>query len=324
MVFRNGLPAENDLKESLIKRTPSDLCDLMGHAEKYAKVEEESKLLKETVATVRSILPTAPNSRPKDRRSKKDKRIGASTTEVRKGRGTYFKLAVTVNGRTPGPTIYAQQGDTVVVEVKNNLFTENVAIHWHGIRQGHCMTIVEADGNYVEPYVVKNLNIYSGETYSVIVKADQDPSRNYWAALNVITRKPGTPTGLGIINYYPNIPQKSPPTVPPSGPIWNDKVFLETKPSYQSASRTKSTIKWAMNNTSFTLPDTPYLVALKQRLHRVFNQKPAPETYDDSKNFDVFGVAKNANATSGNSIYRLKFNSTRDTPMASTLHGHDF
>lgn len=45
------------------------------------------------------------------------------------------KLAVTINGQTPGPTIYASEGDTVVVEVKNVLLTENAAIHWHGIRQ---------------------------------------------------------------------------------------------------------------------------------------------------------------------------------------------
>ncbi|KAK1404214.1 hypothetical protein POM88_003819 [Heracleum sosnowskyi] len=34
-----------------------------------------------------------------------------------------------------GPTIRATQGDTVILELKNNLLTENVAIHWHGIRQ---------------------------------------------------------------------------------------------------------------------------------------------------------------------------------------------
>ena len=43
--------------------------------------------------------------------------------------------------------------------------------------QGHNMTVVEADGHYVEPFVVQNLFIYSGETYSVIVKADQDPTK---------------------------------------------------------------------------------------------------------------------------------------------------
>lgn len=47
----------------------------------------------------------------------------------------YKKLAITVNGESPGPTIHAQQGDTIVVELNNALFSENVAVHWHGIRQ---------------------------------------------------------------------------------------------------------------------------------------------------------------------------------------------
>jgi FtsP/CotA-like multicopper oxidase with cupredoxin domain len=47
----------------------------------------------------------------------------------------FKKLAVTVNGEAPGPTIYATQGDTIVVTVHNKLETENTAIHWHGIRQ---------------------------------------------------------------------------------------------------------------------------------------------------------------------------------------------
>ena len=47
----------------------------------------------------------------------------------------FQKLAITINGRTPGPTIVAGQGDTIVIDVKNRLLTENLAIHWHGIRQ---------------------------------------------------------------------------------------------------------------------------------------------------------------------------------------------
>lgn len=47
----------------------------------------------------------------------------------------YKKLVITINGKTPGPTINAEVGDTIVVELKNSLITENIAIHWHGIRQ---------------------------------------------------------------------------------------------------------------------------------------------------------------------------------------------
>ncbi|KAG0499622.1 hypothetical protein HPP92_004313 [Vanilla planifolia] len=432
----------------------------------------------------------------------------------------FSKLSITINGLSPGPTITATRGDTVVVEVFNGLLTENTAIHWHGIRQlgtpwsdgtegvtqcpiqpgetfvyrfvvdregtymyhahygmqrsaglhgmirvlvpegtrepftydgertlvindwwhkstfeqatglasskftwigepqsllingrgryncsmagpmdvcnttspecspasfvlvpgktyrlriasvaslsafnleleGHNLTIVEADGHYVRPVVVKNLNVYSGETYSVIIKADQDPSRNYWVGLNVVSRKPGTQTGTAILNYYPNHPLARPPTAPPAGPMWNDVEYrfnqsrsIVSHPEYvEPPPRTSDRLiillntqnkidgytKWAVNNVSFTLPLTPYLVAIKQGLRHVFSQKPAPETYD-LKTYDIHNVSHNPNATTSNSIYRMDFGSTVDVVLQNAntlnpnnsethpwhLHGHDF
>lgn len=46
----------------------------------------------------------------------------------------HTKPIVTVNGKYPGPTIYAREGDTVLVNVTNHV-KYNVTIHWHGIRQ---------------------------------------------------------------------------------------------------------------------------------------------------------------------------------------------
>ncbi|KAF0914429.1 hypothetical protein E2562_028513 [Oryza meyeriana var. granulata] len=57
------------------------------------------------------------------------------------------KLAVTINGESPGPTIHATQADTLIVTVHNMLETENTAIHWHGIRQVihmHCLALAVA------------------------------------------------------------------------------------------------------------------------------------------------------------------------------------
>ena len=45
------------------------------------------------------------------------------------------KLVLSINGEFPSPTIYAVEGDTVVVKLTNTLATEGVAIHWHGIHQ---------------------------------------------------------------------------------------------------------------------------------------------------------------------------------------------
>lgn len=45
--------------------------------------------------------------------------------------------AVAVNGTIPGPTIFADWGDEVIVHIKNNLHEtlNGSTIHWHGIRQ---------------------------------------------------------------------------------------------------------------------------------------------------------------------------------------------
>eukprot|EP00249_Psilotum_nudum_P030466 c43110_g1_i1 orf=2-400(-) len=45
------------------------------------------------------------------------------------------KVLITINGQYPGPTIRAQEGDTIVVAVENLMATEAFVIHWHGIRQ---------------------------------------------------------------------------------------------------------------------------------------------------------------------------------------------
>ncbi|KAL3613414.1 hypothetical protein CASFOL_042677 [Castilleja foliolosa] len=433
----------------------------------------------------------------------------------------YKKLAITINGQTPGPTIIAKQGDTIVVELKNSLLTENVAIHWHGIRQigtpwmdgtegvtqcpilpgdtfvykfvvdrpgtylyhahygmqreaglygsihvslpdgesepfdydydrniiltdwyhksayeqaaglssipfvwvgepqsiliqgrgkfncnisgiavgmcnstnpecapyaltvvpgktyrlrigsltalsalsfeieGHNMTVVEADGHYVEPFVVKNLYIYSGETYSVLVKADQDPSRNYWAVAKVVSRNSTTPNGLALFNYYPNHPRRTPETVPPTGPNWDDVQprlaqsvatkahhgFIHPPPRtsdrvivmLNTQNRINGNVRWSINNMSFNLPHTPYLIAYKHNLLHAFDQMGPPDGYD-SKNYNIYNVALNVNASTSNAVYRLKFNTTVDIILQNAntmnpnnsethpwhLHGHDF
>ncbi|KAF7129963.1 hypothetical protein RHSIM_Rhsim10G0157000 [Rhododendron simsii] len=438
-----------------------------------------------------------------------------------KSQDCYKKLAITINGRTPGPTIEARVNDTVVVELKNSLLTENVAIHWHGIRQkgtpwfdgtagvtqcpivpgdtfvykfvvdrpgtylyhahyglqreaglngmirvllppgesepytydhdrsilltdwyhqstyeqatglsslpfvwvgepqsllihgkgkfdcstpglksglcnttnpecspyvitvvpgktyrlrigsltslaalsfeieGHTMTVVEADGHNVKPFVVKNLFIYSGETYSVLIKADQAPTRNYWAVSKVVSRNSTTPNGLAIFNYYPNHPRRSPPTVPPIGPAWNDVAprlaqgeAMKARQGYilpppqisdrvivmlNTQNRINGYTRWSVNNVSYNLPDTPYLIAVKDRLNHIFDQTPPPDGYD-SQNYDIFSIANNTNATTSSSIYKLQFNSTVDIILQNAntmnpnnsethpwhLHGHDF
>ncbi|KAF4384531.1 hypothetical protein F8388_003838 [Cannabis sativa] len=44
------------------------------------------------------------------------------------------KDIVTINGKFPGPVVYAQEGDAVTVKVTNES-PFNMTIHWHGVRQ---------------------------------------------------------------------------------------------------------------------------------------------------------------------------------------------
>jgi len=45
--------------------------------------------------------------------------------------------------------------------------------------EGHSLTIVEADGTFVDPYKVDFLEINAGQRYSVLLTASQPPA-NYW------------------------------------------------------------------------------------------------------------------------------------------------
>ncbi|KAH0663389.1 hypothetical protein KY290_029313 [Solanum tuberosum] len=67
------------------------------------------------------------------------------------------KTIVTVNGKFPGPRIVAREGDRLVIKVVNHV-SNNVSIHWHGIRQ---LQSGWADG----PAYVTQCPIQTGQSY---------------------------------------------------------------------------------------------------------------------------------------------------------------
>ncbi|CAO2195548.1 unnamed protein product [Urochloa humidicola] len=451
----------------------------------------------------------------------------------RKSPDCFEKLAVTINGEAPGPTIHATQGDTVVVTVRNKLETENTAIHWHGIRQrgspwsdgtaavtqcpilpgetftyrfvvdragtymyhahygmqrvagldgmivvsvpdgvaepfaydeertvllmdwwhqsvyeqavglasdplvfvgepqsllingrgifancssssshqlaapppggaacnascaampppplftavpgktyrlrigsltslsslnfeieGHSMTVVEADGHYVSPVAVDSLFIYSGETYSVLVKADQDPSRSYWAASHVVGRKRETPSAMAVLRYAGNGGANPPPTPRPAGPAWDDvaprlaqsRSLAVARPGHvipappradrtllllNTQNRIGGHVRWAINGVSLRFPATPYLVSMKRGMRGAYDdRRPPPGAYDDGGSGYDIAKPPAANGTVASAAYRLALGSVVDVVLQNTaalngrsethpwhLHGHDF
>ncbi|XP_073150299.1 laccase-4 [Henckelia pumila] len=67
------------------------------------------------------------------------------------------KPIVTVNGKFPGPTIYAREDDTLLIKVVNHV-KYNVSIHWHGVRQ---LRTGWADG----PAYITQCPIQPGQSY---------------------------------------------------------------------------------------------------------------------------------------------------------------
>ncbi|KAL0558685.1 hypothetical protein IC582_003265 [Cucumis melo] len=222
----------------------------------------------------------------------------------------------------------------------------------------HKLLVVEADGNYVQPFLTSDIDIYSGESYSVLINTDQNPSQNYWVSLGVRGREPKTPPGLTLLNYLPNSFSKLPISPPPETPKWNDydrsKNFTyrilaamgSPKPPVKSTRRifllnTQNKMnggytKWAINNVSLTLPSTPYLGAIKIGINDTFDQNPPPETYPE--NYDIHKPPPNGNTITGNGVYRFQLGEIVDVVLQNAntlndkhseihpwhLHGHDF
>lgn len=223
--------------------------------------------------------------------------------------------------------------------------------------EGHSMRVVEADGYYVEEVELRNLDVYSGETYSVLVKAfDEAPSgqKSFWAVSHVRGRLPKTPPGLAVVAYVPDANDESKPPLPttsppPSPAPWNDTAFSLAQsrlfvarqgvpvppPSsdqqvilLNTQNRIDGVIKWAINNYSLIFPATPFLPVLKYSLKNSLDSTPPPTTYP-YHSYDIWAPPRNPNAQCGSRLYKFPLNSTVDfilqnantlTPNNSEVH----
>ncbi|KAL4605049.1 hypothetical protein ACB092_09G000500 [Castanea dentata] len=70
----------------------------------------------------------------------------------------HTRSILSVNGQFPGPPLVAREGDQVIVKLVNHV-TNNVTIHWHGVRQ---LGSAWADG----PAYVTQCPIQTGQTYT--------------------------------------------------------------------------------------------------------------------------------------------------------------
>lgn len=70
------------------------------------------------------------------------------------------KMCQLINGVYPGPTIFANWGDKVVVNVHNDLTENGTSIHWHGLRQLNSNEMDGTNGLTECPIVPGNSRTY--------------------------------------------------------------------------------------------------------------------------------------------------------------------
>ncbi|XP_062229071.1 L-ascorbate oxidase-like [Phragmites australis] len=229
--------------------------------------------------------------------------------------------------------------------------------------QGHKLTVVEADGNFVAPFDVDDIDIYSGESYSVLLKTDQR-QLPYWISVGVRGRKPKTLNALAILNYT-NSKSGWPAGVPPATPAW-DNVTRSKEFTYKIKARAgtvrppeavdrrivmlntqnwvKGHIKWAINHVTLSLPATPYLGAYYYGIEAIAFDATAesPDTYDQSYDIEKPPDAQAPEAQSptavSDRVYRITHGTVVDVVLQNAnalekgvseshpwhLHGHDF
>ena len=61
--------------------------------------------------------------------------LDSNCTEPYAVDGYSFRTFFSINGRIPGPTLIVNYNQTVVVNVTNQLDSESISIHWHGMNQ---------------------------------------------------------------------------------------------------------------------------------------------------------------------------------------------
>lgn len=106
--------------------------------------------------------------------------------------GYSYRTYMSINGRLPGPTLIVNHNQTIYVNVTNNLASETISIHWHGIRQNHTHWM---DG---VPHV-SQCGINSGTSFTYIFQANPPGTHWYYSSIGS-QRNDGILGGLIVLD----------------------------------------------------------------------------------------------------------------------------
>ncbi|KAG2057732.1 laccase [Suillus hirtellus] len=181
----------------------------------------------------------------------------------------------------------------------------------------HNLTIIEVDGQYVEPLVVDSIQIYAAQRYSFILETNQ-PVDNYW-----VHADPDAGTNATAIFRYAGAPDAEPqnmtnsdwdalnetslhPLTPPSSRLLQEPdVKLDLV-----LGKNLSNFNFLINNIQYISPSVPVLLQLLSG---------AMTAADLAPNGSVYTLPRNK-------VIELTFNPDNSPggPHPFHLHGHSF
>lgn len=102
------------------------------------------------------------------------------------------KKVYLVNGEFPGPTIECRSGDRVIIHVKNELESEGISIHWHGLHMRNANAMDGAVG-------ITQCPLPKGRGFTYDFEVDEYQSGTFWwHAHSEIQRGDGMYGGLVV------------------------------------------------------------------------------------------------------------------------------
>ncbi|CAA7394363.1 unnamed protein product [Spirodela intermedia] len=217
------------------------------------------------------------------------------------GRNLPYPDGLLINGRGwNGNTFTVDQGRTYRFRISNVGLTQSINIRF----EGHSMKLVEVEGSHTLQNTYSSLDVHLGQSYSVLVTADQ-PVRDYYI---VVSSRFSTPvlTTTAVLHYSGS--SSAVKGVPPGGPTiqidyslnqarsirWN-LTASGPRPNPQGSYHygminTTRTIRlansapvingkqrYAVNSVSFVPADTPLKIADFYKIPGVFSLGSIPD-----------------------------------------------
>ncbi|KAF5745787.1 putative multicopper oxidase [Tripterygium wilfordii] len=226
---------------------------------------------------------------------------------------------VLINGRGSGASITFEQGKTYRLRISNVGLKNSLNFRI----QGHQMKLVEVEGTHTVQNTYSSLDIHAGQSYSVLITADQPP-KDYYIAVS--TRFTNEVLNTTAILHYSN--SASPVSGPiPNGPAtydiswsFNQARSIRTnltasgpRPNPQgsyhyglvnitrtiqlvsSADQVNDKQRYAVNGVSFVPADTPLKLADYFKINGVFRVGSIPDSYPAGKKMHLDTSVMGAN-----------------------------